>query len=372
MFNQQQFDRLAEHVRLSVIVPVSWLTVVRRPNAYWNARRNANKRPYDVDYIVYWYIPGLFRSLNAVFLLVSLLLQRPRALLFDHWDCLLGSWGYPDAVATTIIGRATHTPVVAKIHGSDVNVFAQTRLRRWQIRHALNRCHSVVAVSRALAERLQAIGVESNRIQVVYNGVDDGRFCPREREGARCSLGVPISAKLVLYVGNILTSKGCDDLLSAIEILAATDDSLHLAYVGDGPQRPILESRVTRLGLAGRVRFVGKVTHDVLSGWYTAADITCLPSYNEGVPNVLLESMACGTPVVASSVGGIPEIIPEYAGILVPKGAPDSLAKAIHVALVQRSWDRSRIVAHSQNFRWDANVDAMCRIIADAVTVNHS
>lgn len=366
IFNQQQFDRLAECVQLTVIVPVSWVTVIRRPLAYWHARRDVAKRWVYVDYLIYWHLPGIARSLNAVFLLFSLLSQRLRKLLFCRWDCFIGSWAYPDAVAVAVLGRLAGVPVVAKVHGSDINVFAQSRLRRWQIRMGLNLCRTVVAVSRALAERLDVIGVKRDRIEVVYNGVDENRFAPMPRPHARGALGYGVSERLVLFVGNILISKGCGDLLEAFAILAPRHDGLRLVYLGDGQARAVLEQRAHVLGLTSRVRFEGKLQHEALARWFSAADVTCLPSYNEGVPNVVLESMACGTPVVATRVGGIPEVLPDFAGTLVPVRDHRALAASLEQALT-RSWDRDRIVAHSRRFGWQTNIDNMCRIIERAI-----
>lgn len=365
MFNQQQFDRLAERVRLSVIVPVSWVTVLRKPRAYWNARRDAAQRWRYVDYVIYWHLPGFARSLNAVFFLVSLLVQRLRKLLFHRWDCLIGSWAYPDAVAVSALGRVTGTPVIAKVHGSDINVFALPRLRRWQIRSGLNRCRSVVAVSRALAERLTSIGVDESRVEVVYNGVDEKRFRPLGQADARRELGFDGSKRMILFVGNLLASKGCGDLLDAVAQLAAQRNAPQVVYLGGGPAREELEARARALGLASSVKFGGKVAHETLARWFSAADVFCLPSHNEGLPNVVLEAMACGVPVVATRVGGIPEVLPEFAGILVPARDPRALADALARAL-DRTWDRGRIVGHASQFGWQSNIDRMCQIIERA------
>jgi glycosyltransferase involved in cell wall biosynthesis len=118
-------------------------------------------------------------------------------------------------------------------------------------------------------------------------------------------------------------------------------------------------------GCADHVALMGAVAHDTLGDWFRAADLLCLPSHNEGVPNVVLEAMACGTPVVATRVGGIPEVLPEYAGVLVPVQDQPALESALLEA-TSRSWDHDAIAAHARGFRWDDNIDRLEQILQDA------
>ena len=360
MFNQQQFDRLSKRVELKVLVPVPWPEVLLHPGRYFTAREDALSRWPYVDYFVYWYVPGFARGFNSVFMFASLLAQRMRMLLFRRWDCMLGSWLYPDAVALAMVGRLSRTPVVAKAHGSDVNQYTRNRGRRWQIREGLNRCDAVVTVSRALAERLREVGVEPRLITVIYNGVDETRF--RAVPGGEADCGPDQAVRRILYVGNLLVSKGCADLLEAFALVARVRPGLRLTLVGEGDARAALTARAAALGLGDRVEFVGKIPHGDLAKWYGRAALMCLPSHNEGVPNVILEAMACGTPVVATRVGGIPEVLPEFAGLIVPAHDIPRLASAMEQALSSR-WDRDRIVEHSRRFSWTANVDQLMAVL---------
>jgi glycosyltransferase involved in cell wall biosynthesis len=252
-----------------------------------------------------------------------------------------------------------------KVHGSDLHVQASYPLRRRQIRSALRGAGAVVAVSRALAEKAMAIGAAADRVHVIYNGVDSDRFAPGSRSEARTRLGLSPQGPLLLYVGNLKSSKGCLDLLDAFPALLAKQPQARLIYVGAGACRDALQERVAALGCADRVSLAGPVAHAALGDWFRAADLLCLPSHNEGVPNVVLEAMACGIPVVATRVGGIPEVVPEYAGLLVPPREPATLSAALAEAAA-RTWDHHRIAAHASGFRWDDNVTRLSGILQAA------
>lgn len=365
-FNQQQFGRLAEQMDVTIMVPVSWVPFVKNPLAYWRLKREAQARWPNADYVIFWYIPGVARGLHSVFLFLSLVLQRFPTLFLKRWDCLLGSWAFPDAVATMALGKLTSTPVVVKVHGSDVNVFTLKWLHRVQIRWALNQARAVVAVSKALGARLREIGVRADHTTVLYNGVDPARFYPVDMAAARTQHGVAQNEEMILFIGNILVTKGCGELMDAFVSMAAKRPRATLVYVGDGPMKKQLEAQAKEHGLSDRVRFPGRVAHDKLNTWFSAASVFCLPSYAEGVPNVVLEAMACGTPVVATDVGGIGEILPAFAGALIPAKDAQALALTLEKAL-SREWDRERTVAHTLSFDWAKNVQCLQQVIQGAI-----
>lgn len=364
-FNQQQFSRLAEQMDVTIMVPVSWIPFIKNPLGYWRLKRQAQATWPNVDYVVSWYIPGVARGLHGLSLFLSLALQRFPTLFLRRWDCLLGSWGFPDAVAAVAIGKLTGTPVVVKVHGSDVNVFTQHAAHRVQIRWALNQARAVVAVSKALAARLKEIGVRPDHTTVLYNGVDPVRFHPVDMQAARAEHGIGPDDEVILFIGNILSTKGCAELFDAFANLAQRRPRARLVFIGDGPLKKPLLAQAAQLGLADRVRFPGRVAHAKLAPWFSAASVFCLPSYAEGVPNVVLEAMACGTPVVATDVGGIGEILPEFAGTLIPAKDAKALEAAIDKSLAT-TWDRARTVAHTQRFDWAKNVSALKQIIEGA------
>nr|WP_239535607.1 glycosyltransferase family 4 protein [Dyella kyungheensis] len=358
-FNRQQFERLGKHHDVDVITAVDFRERFGRKRAPFSVK-NVNAEQF-----VFFYPPLLGRSLHAACWLVSLLSQKLRRLRRAHYDCLLLSWGYPDAAAASWLARHLGIPYVVKVHGSDLNVKAEQALIRPQIRHALRGAQGVVAVSQALADKAVAMGVDPARVHVLYNGVEPNLFTPGPLSDARTKLALPQDERILLYVGNLKDTKGCLDLLEAFPRVLATHPDANLLFVGSGPAREALLQRAAALGCAARVRLVGAVEHFALGDWFRAADLLCLPSHNEGVPNVVLEAMACGTPVVATRVGGIPEVLPEHAGILVDAHDRIGLEGALVDAL-GKPWDSGRIAAHASRFRWDENIQQLGDILQAA------
>jgi glycosyltransferase involved in cell wall biosynthesis len=359
-FNRQQFERLGRRHAVDVLTAVDFRERLR------GVRGHVQVPGLRTDHFVFVYPPRVGRALHAACWLASLLLQRGRRLRAAGYDCILASWGYPDAVAAGWLARLLGIPYVVKVHGSDLNVQATHALRRPQIRAALRGAAAVVAVSRALAGKAIALGTDAARVHTLYNGVDGTLFAPGSRDAARTQLGLDAAdAPLLLYVGNLKESKGCLDLLEAFPPVLAARPQARLVYVGDGPCRGALLARARALGVEARLQLAGAMPHDALPDWFRAADVLCLPSHNEGVPNVVLEAMACGTPVVATQVGGIPEVVPEHAGRLVPLGDRAALAAALIDAATRR-WDGAAIAAHARGFSWEANIDRLDAVLQQA------
>ena len=364
-FSQQQFSRLRAHMDVHIVVPVSFIPVMRNLLAWRRLKRETEAKWPGVHYIVYWYVPGVMRGLHSWALMASMLLQCFPTLFLRRWDLILGSWAFPDAVVAAWVGALTRTPVAVHVLGSDINVFTQDSWRRRQILWTLGRAKAVLSVSQALVRKMVGMGAPEAPMRVLYNGVDPERFHPLDRAAARARLGVGADEEMVLFVGNVLVTKGCGELLEAFHALASKRPRLTLTYVGDGPMRAALQARVAELGLQSRVRFAGRVMHDQLNSWFAASTLFCLPSYSEGVPNVVLEAMACARPVVATDVGGIAEVLPPFAGGLIPPKDAPALAQKLDWALGQ-DWDLTRITAHAATFDWDSNVAQFHQILTEA------
>ena len=358
-FNRQQFERLGQLHEVDVITAVDFR------QRLGEQRGEVNASHLHTDHFVFVFPPGIGRSLHAACWLLSLWWQRGRQIRKAHYDCMLVSWAYPDAAAAGWLARRLGIPYVVKVHGSDLNVQANHMLRRPQIRSALTGAAAVVAVSQALAAKAIALGTHPSNVHVIYNGVDASVFSPESRSESRARLGFSTYSPLLLFVGNLKASKGCLDLLEAFPALLAAQPLARLVYVGTGAARAALLARAEALGCLDRVEFAGAVAHAELGDWFRAADVLCLPSHNEGVPNVVLEAMACGTPVVASYVGGIPEVVPEYAGILVPPHQRQALSTAL-IDASARNWNHKRIAAHARGFRWEDNLRQLDAILCAA------
>src|SRR5207253_519321 len=199
-------------------------------------------------------------------------------------------------------------------------------------------------------DRVIALGIAPEKVHVVPRGLDTGLFTPGDRGEARRRLGISAEQRAILWVGRMVAVKGLDVLLQACARLKERGERFQLYLVGDGPLRHALEVDCRRHELANEVRFVGQVVPEQLPDWYRAADVTVLPSRSEGVPNVLRESLACGTPFVASRLGSIPDLAQDSANRLVPPGDADALADAIADVLSERRRIKLRT---TQTLSWD-------------------
>jgi len=233
------------------------------------------------------------------------------------------------------------------VHGSDVKLLNQYPARLRRTADALKAADGVIAVSRDLVNQVSALGVDSQKVRLIYNGVDASVFRPGLKNEARERLGESGDSPLLLFVGNLFPVKGLDVLLNAFADLITDTPSARLVIVGQGHLREALERQAAGLGIGSQLNFLGPLPQERLADWYRAADLFVLPSRSEGVPNVLLEASACSCPWVASNVGGIPEIAQFGQCLLVPpenpmevaRGIRDVLGRSAGVAVPPRSWD---------------------------------
>ncbi|MFZ0636612.1 MAG: glycosyltransferase family 4 protein [Candidatus Acidiferrales bacterium] len=269
------------------------------------------------------------------------------------FDCIDAHYIYPDAYAAILLRRRLNVPVVVSARGTDINVFPNLRLIRPMISQTLSRAAGIIAVSAALKDAMVALGAPPEKIRVIANGVDAERFHPVDRAAARRQTAIPESARAIVSVGALLPVKGHHALIDAMSSLAPKFPDLKLYIVGDGPLRGDLENSIRQRGLTDRIFLVGNKPNEELPLWYSAADVTCLASLREGMPNVVLESLACGTPVVATRVGGTPEaLVSDKLGLLVATDA-GAIAAGLEAAL-RRTWDRTAISNHARQRDWAA------------------
>jgi glycosyltransferase involved in cell wall biosynthesis len=228
------------------------------------------------------------------------------------FDLIDAHYLYPDGVAAIRLGAALNRPVVLTARGSDVTQLPDFALPRRLIRDAIARAAGLIAVSDALRGRLLDLGADPERTVALRNGVDTEMFRPVDRQAARAALAV--SGKVLVSVGALIDRKGHHRTIEAMQLLTGCT----LLIAGEGPERPRLRAQIEALNLSNRVHLLGAMPHERLATLYGAADAMILASSREGWANVLLEAMACGTPVVASDIPGNPEVVraPE-AGVIV-------------------------------------------------------
>jgi glycosyltransferase involved in cell wall biosynthesis len=359
-FNRQQLVYLAAKHELRTIVPVPW------PRRAMLALRGARPKPsadcrdvMTVHYPTYFYTPKLMRRFYGAFYERSIRAVFDRLVRADRPDVVYATWAYPDCWAASRLAARYGIPIVERIHGSDVNEYLEYPERKRLILEAMRGARAVVSVSAALRDRLVAEGVDAAKIRVIYNGIDRSLFCPMDRGAARRELCLDESKRIILYAGNLERVKGIDLLIEAFGRLDAGGCELHI--IGDGPERGRLAALARRLGGGKNVCFHDRVEHRLMGTWFNACELFCLPSLAEGTPNVVLESLACRTPVVAADTGGIPEVVSSDAGILFRRGDALALAGALAEALA-RSWDRERIECPAGS--WDENARKLGEALA--------
>jgi teichuronic acid biosynthesis glycosyltransferase TuaC len=322
-----------------------------------------SRQGIEVYHPRYFMIPKVGMTLYGVMMFLSVLSTVKKIRRNFDFDLIDAHFVYPDAFAATLLGRFFKKPVVVSARGSDINLYGRFPLIRPLLRYTLQKSNGIVAVSKALKETMVGLGIPDQKITVIPNGVDTEKFRPLPKKEAREKLGVPLNKKVILSVGHLTQNKGFDLVIKAVKILLQEyhQRNIYLAIVGDGVFRNKLEKVVASSGLDPYVRFTGSLPHEELFLWYNAADLFCLASDIEGWPNVILESLACGTPVVATAAGGIPEIIQsDQIGLLTERDESE-IAKAIDVGLA-KSWSADDLLRYARIHSWERTAWAVRRV----------
>lgn len=344
----QTVRELSKLADVRVLSPIATYPRWATPRSYlFRASDPAHDVPgCDVRYLDYPALPLISRPFNGR--LCGRALHAPLRAFAP--DVVLSYWLYPDAYGAMRAARRADLPLVVGARGSDLRV--RDAISKHLTRPVLHEAQRILVVSEDLGRvAVRDYDADPARIRAIPNGCDAAIFHPRPRDGARTALGLDDDAELVVYVGRLVPEKGLRELLDAVVALAPQRPRLQLALVGDGPMRAELEARVAAApGL--RIHLPGPQGPQDVARWMAASTLVTLPSYSEGHPNVLVEALACGRPVVATPVGGIPEVVDADCGLLVPARDPAALAGGLRDAL-DRDWDEATL---SRRFSrgWDA------------------
>ena len=351
LFNLSRFRALADLCRVRAVVPVAAWRRFSRPMDLLRPVEDS-REGIRATYPTYWAVPRVAPQWHAEGMYRSVRSHVREVAREFPFDAIVGAFAYPDVVAAARLAQDAGCPLVALVAGSDMNELAQMPALRGLIREALLQASSVIAVSKGLRDKVVELGIPADRVVVQHNGVEGGRFIVRDRGSARRALGLPDSQPLVCYVGNLVVEKGPDVLLEAVGRFGGAG-MMHArtAFIGAGPLKQMLMARAGALGVRERVSFPGRLPPDDVALWLSASDVLCLPSRREGCPNVVLEALAAGRPVVAAAVGGVPELLDDRNGIMVPPDDPSALAWAVGAAL-QRTWDPATLRATVPSLSW--------------------
>jgi teichuronic acid biosynthesis glycosyltransferase TuaC len=302
-----------------------------------------------------WLFPPLGTPWNVLCLaarLLPLVLRLRRRYPFQLIDA---HFGYPEGAAAGVLSAITGCPFTITIRGNEM-VFAGSRLRRACLAWAFRRAARVIAVSQELRDFAVSLGTPPERAVTIPNGVHGDIFFPRDRMECRRRHGISEGASLILSAGGLGPGKGHHHVVAALKVLIGKGAGAELMIAGaenrDGSFSRQIRALVKELGLEDRVRFAGQLEPAALAEAMCAADVLCLASSAEGWPNVVNEALACGTPVVATRVGAVPQLLPspKY-GIIVPVDDPGALSEALAHAL-EMEWDRNAISEWGRSRSW--------------------
>jgi len=312
-----------------------------RPRGYFDGDLPADYTLPGVSMQAFGYpaLPMVSRPLNGF---VSAACVTPRLRAFDP-DVVLAYWIYPEGYGALRAARRLGKPCVIGARGSDIRVRDKISARFTQI--ALRSADHVLTVSEELrGQAIARYGASANAVTTIINGCNTELFHLRDRAQARAGLQVAPDCELITFVGRVVEAKGVAELLRVFAGLAHERGALRLALVGDGVYMSTLARQIEASGLGDRVYTPGAVTPAEVAQWISASNLLCLPSHSEGYPNVLVEALASGVPVVATDVGGTREIVDERSGVVVPVRDEAALAQAL-TQVLDRPWDPAALSA---------------------------
>src|SRR5208283_2148243 len=285
--------------------------------------------------------------------------------LHQKWgcDCIDAHYVFPDGLAAVLLGRSLGIPVVVSARGTDIHTFQGFTTVRPQICWALRHAAGVIAVADSLAKIMLDLEPGLKDVQTIGNGVDGHRFFPEDQRKAREELRLDPQDRIIVSVGALKRVKGPDLLVRAAALLKKSLARCKVLFVGVGPELGSLQQLAEQLDCADICQFVGPVPNEQLRTYFSAADVSCLASRKEGWPNVILESLACGTPVVATGVGAVPQLLgdPELGIVVDP--TPEAIQAGLLRAL-QKNWDAEALSAYAQGHTWEnvaARVEAVLK-----------
>lgn len=343
-----------------------------RPSLPWNSKKwkaQAEHERFAPRYVAVPYIPKVGSRWNHQ--LMARALRGPLQELRKEFpfDAVLGSWLYPDCCALAEWCKEARVPLVAIAQGTDVHQYLRMPVRKEIILDKLRSVAGVITRSGELARLLTTAGFPQHLTHPVYNGIHFETFKPGNRAKARSELCLQQESKIILFVGNFYDVKNPLQLVEAHARIFQEKEfgDCRLVMVGGGP----LQAKARRLararGTRYQISFVGRQDPASVAMYMQAADVLAVPSWNEGVPNVILEAFACGLPVVASRVGGIPEVhTHDFLGRLYRAGEVAELTEALRETL-RAEPERERIREHAGQFSWDRTVDGYERVLREAV-----
>lgn len=358
LFVRARLEAIRSRAALLAIAPVAALDYANPERRLLASRQMVRRRQEGAINVLHprWLYPPYGGWTNAFFLFLRLLPMVAILHLRRGFDVIDAHFGHPEGIAAVLLGRLLGRPVLVTIRGSELR-YRHQRVKRFWMAWALRRADRVIAVSEGLRDLAIELGVEADRVKTIPNGINGAIFFPHDRVQCRCRWGIDPADRVILAAGDLAELKGHHRLIAAVKTLNDRGLNARLLIAGgvgrSGRYANTLRDQVSTNGLDARVTFLGEVTQEALAQLMSAADVFCLASSTEGWPNVVNEALACGTPVVATDVGAVRQlVVSQTVGSVVPLGDAKTLAEALGVALVS-AWDREAIAAHGGSRSWE-------------------
>ena len=369
------FQRMAhfaerEGNQVQVIAPVPyfprWLRLTRwsKEGQVPEKENIGNLTVYHPRYLL---LPKISMIFHGLLMFLGSLRTARRLHREMKFDCIDAHFVYPDGFAAVLLGRILKLPVIVSARGTDINLYPSFRLIRPLIRWTLKHSAGLIAVSGSLGEVMLGLNARPDHMRVIGNGIDLDRFKPIAPADAKSHLGLPSTGEIIVSVGALVSRKGFHFLIPAFALIATRFPDLRLYILGEGEERSKLKALIQECKVETQVTLVGTIPNELLRFWFSAACISCLVSSREGWANVLLESMACGTPVVATRVWGAPEVVvsPEL-GILVEQDTRE-IAAALEKA-VTKVWNRQLIEHHASKRTWQVVASEVEEFLSSSIS----
>jgi teichuronic acid biosynthesis glycosyltransferase TuaC len=360
IFVHERMRRVADLCMVKVVAPVPYFPFAGYIKAKYRFRPSRTEC-YDgmnVHHPRFFLIPGYLKFLDGFFLFLSSFWHIRKLRRAYDFDIIDAHFAYPDGFAAVLLGYFFKTPVTITLRGT-INRMILIRSHRSLIAFALHRANKIFSVSRYLVDLAKKYvnNIHENKISIIPNGVNLEKFNRLEKRSCRKDLGIPMDSLVLISVGGLVERKGHHRVLQILPTLIKRfPDILYVVAGGGGVEGDMtieLHNMVRNLELNDHVLFTGEISQEKLSHYLSASDVFVLPTRLEGWPNVFFEAMACGLPIVSTTVCGNREIVKDHEnGFLVPFGDQIALTEAVANAL-EKQWDRNEIVDYARSRPWE-------------------
>lgn len=365
LFVEERIRHLAELARIRVVSPVAWQKSLGNGFCTQEERQGI-----QIHHPRFWYLPRFQKEWDGALMARSVRSTVQRLAQEEPIDLIDAHFVWPEGFAALRLGQELGVPVCVTLRGT-LEWLAEDPARKDQMAQVVREADQLIAVSEPLAQRALDLGADASRVTVVTNGVDIERFQLRSKEQARKSLGLKTDAQWVVSVGHLSERKGFQDLIGIMGHLLATHPNTNLCIVGgggaEGDNTEQLKSQAQEAGVAHKVHFLGPRSPEDVARALAAADVFALASRYEGCPNVLLEALASGRPVVASNVGEIPRLVTQAGGLVYGQANDrDALLRGLREVL-NTEWDPHGVRASVLQRTWHRTAQEVLEIWSRAL-----